>query len=94
MQRICPDSANGAISASKRRPPAVTIWYVPCIDPNGVPRGQPDVYSNDSPGARVGWRPTTPSPLTSWTFSAASVMSQWRLINWTVSGPSLAIVMV
>ena len=64
------------------------------MEPNGVLRGQPEVYSNDLPGASFGWRPTTPSPLTSWTWSDASVMTQCRLINCTVSEPSLEIVMV
>ena len=35
------------------------------MTPNGVDSGQPDVYSNDSPGASVGCLPTTPGPLTS-----------------------------
>ena len=33
------------------------------MTPNGVDSGQPEVYSNDSPGASVGCLPTTPGPL-------------------------------
>ena len=47
----------------------------------GLESGHPEVYSNDSPGARVGCSPTTPSPFTSCTWLLASVMIQWRLIN-------------
>ena len=62
--------------------------------PNGVRSGQFDVYSNDSPGASVGCSPTTPRPRTSSTWLLPSVMTQCRLISWTVSGPSFEIAMV
>src|ERR1700729_2597078 len=59
--------------------------------PMGVLSGHHEEYWNDSPGARTGCSPTTPGPLTSLTSSAASVMIQCRLINWTVSAPLLVI---
>ena len=54
--------------------------------------GTPLVYSNDSPGFRIGCLPTTPVPRTSSTFPAPSVMIQWRVRSWTASGPSFEIV--
>src|SRR5688572_30302603 len=64
------------------------------MTPNGVPRGHPDVYSNDSPGRRVGCLPTTPGPRTSSTWPVPSVMTQCRVTSWSVSAPSLEIVTV
>ena len=45
--------------------------------PKGVVRGQPEVYSKDSPGARRGCSPTTPGP---WTSSALTKedWSDWQ----------------
>ena len=62
--------------------------------PNGAGSGQPDVYSNDSPGASVGCLPTTPGPRTSSTLPLPSVTTQWRVSSWTVSVLSLMIVTV
>src|SRR3954447_2432750 len=49
------------------------------------------VYSNDCPGRRIGFSPTTPSPRTSCTLPSASVMIQWRVFNCAVCSPSFAI---
>src|SRR5580765_6873747 len=62
--------------------------------PNGAGSGQPDVYSNDSPGASVGCLPTTPGPRTSSTLPLPSVTTQCRVSSWTVSLLSLLIVTV
>ena len=88
------ESVNGAIFASKRSPPCVTIWYVPSITPNGVESGHPEVYSKDSPGFSVGCLPTTPGPRTSSMWPVPSLMIQCRVSSWTVSSPSFEIVTV
>src|SRR5438132_4523550 len=64
------------------------------MTPNGVWRGQPDVYVNDSPGASTGCLPTTPGPRTSSTWPVPSVMIQCRVTSCAVSVPSFVIVIV
>src|SRR5881394_2421662 len=57
------------------------------MDPCGVCRIAPLVYSKFSPGRSTGWLPTTPSPRTSSRLPLPSVITQWRLLSWAVTVP-------
>src|SRR5438105_15466103 len=94
LQLTTPGTArlNGSIRASKVSPLSVFIVYVPCIDPKDVRSGQKLVYSNDSPGLRIGCSPTTPGPMTRSVLPSESVMTHSRLMSCAVSLPSFSIV--
>jgi len=52
--RLIVDGENTTLTVAQLLPSSVTISYSPCMLPNGVFRGQPEVYSKDSPVLRVG----------------------------------------